>query len=196
MNFIEFGKSVISIVNGILILIIFLRRPFVKWWHRNIASKRKKIMVKIGITKKKFNCIEKNLISELEFDCPPVTMDNGSKKLFFRQYRFKIEALIYGTKFCNLFSNEKNVELTVMHNKREYVMFPLFIEREEKDTRILLISFKPIDKPPYGSIVKVNLPSPSTTEGFITSELLNLSSDSWYRIYREKIQEAEKRYKK
>jgi hypothetical protein len=195
MTFFESGKSVISIVNGILILVIFLKKPLSKWWHRNIASRRNKIIFKVDSARESFRCVEKNLISEIEFDCPPQKMDDGSIKLFVREYRFKIEALIYGAKFCNLFSVQKNIELTVIHNKKEYAMFPLFIEREGKDTRTLLISFKTLNKPPNGSIVKIKLPQSNSAESFITSTLLNLPTNSWNRIYREKIEEAERRYK-
>lgn len=165
MSFIELGKSVISIVNGILIMIIFFRKPFVKWWQRNIASSRKKLIFKVDNARKSFRCIEKNLISEIEFDCPPEEMDDGTIELYVREYRFKIETLIYGTEFCNLFSVQKNIKLTVIHDEEEYAMFPLFIEQEGKDTRTLLISFKTVGKPPYGSIVKINLPQTNSAEG-------------------------------
>jgi len=195
MSFIAWAKSAISIVNGILILVIFLKKPLSKWWHRNITRRRNKITFKVNNKEETFRCIEKNLISEIEFDCPPKKMDDGSIKLLVREYRFKIEALMYGATFCNLFSVQKNMKLTVIHNKKEYVMFPLYIERQGKDAKTLLISFKLLNKPPYGSTVKVKIPEPNSTEGFLTSALLNLSPGSWNRIYREKIQEAERIYK-
>lgn len=196
MRLFESLKSFLSIINGILILVIFFRRPIVRWWIRNIASKWKKLEVELEEASRKFNCIQKELTSEIEFDCPPITMDDGSKQLFVRQYRFKINALIYGTDFCDIFSNMKNIELTVIHREVKIKMFPVLIDREGKDTRIFLESFKPLKNPPRGSTVIVKFPYSDNAEDFITSTLMNLPRHKWDEIYRKNILEAERREKK